>query len=49
MRKTTQRLAAVVLILAALSAAGCAQNMEYSRIPVDQTQSRGGDGGGGGY
>ncbi|HSB77171.1 MAG TPA: hypothetical protein VLM91_00180 [Candidatus Methylomirabilis sp.] len=49
MRKGTQGLAAVVLILAALAAAGCAQNMAYAPIPPDQVESKGGGGGGGGY
>jgi hypothetical protein len=46
MRKAAQKLAAGVLILAALTVAGCAQNMAYAPIPADQTESKGGGGGG---
>ena len=48
MWKVAQKLAVAGLILAALTAAGCAQNMAYTRIPPDQTEGKGG-GGGGGY
>jgi len=46
MRNATQRLAAAVLILAALSGAGCAQNMAYAPIPPNQTESQGSGSGG---
>jgi Spy/CpxP family protein refolding chaperone len=40
-----QKLAAAVLILTALTAAGCAQTTAYAPIPPDQTESKGGGGG----
>jgi hypothetical protein len=46
MWKIAQKLAVAVLILAALTAAGCAQNLAYAPIPLDQTEGKGGGGGG---
>ena len=45
-RKATQRLAAAVLILAALTVAWCAQNMAYAPIQSDHPEDKRGDTGG---